>query len=203
MHKKLICLLLSLFITLSLGFNVNAIESMKISSESDCFVATPGDSISIPLYIKNNSGIMGFKIGVNYPSNVLSTPSAKKTGILKNGNFVDSICESTSGFFEVLWSGTSDISSDGELFVLNFIVSEFAVSGEYNISFTYSQDDTFNEKWEDVSLVFNDVVIVISGETEQVPDESEPISIFQRFIEKFRKILEKIISIISGVSQVK
>lgn len=203
MHKKIISLLLALIITLSLSFNVNATESMKISSESDCFVVTPGDSISVPLYIKNNSGIMGFKIGVKYPSNVLSDPSAKKAGFLKNGNFVDSICESTSGFFEVLWTGSSDIHGEGELFVLNFVVSEFAVSGEYNISFTYSQDDTFNEKWEDVSLVFNDVVIVVRGEAEQMPDASEPISIFQRFIEKIRKILEKIISIISGVSQAK
>lgn len=62
------------------------------------------------------------------------------------GNFDTQIKDSS---FDALWNNSSDIITDGTLFVARFkIIAE----GRTTITVSYEQADTFNESWDDVSL---------------------------------------------------
>lgn len=105
----------------------------------------------IPVYIKNNHGIMGFGISVSYDNNVLGPVSVTKGTLLSDGNFDNNIGYSTDNI-KINWNNTEDISGNGLLFVLRFkVLSKETLTG-IPVEFSYSQVNTFNELWEDVEL---------------------------------------------------
>lgn len=120
--------------------------------------AAPGERVEVPVKIQNNPGLMGFKIRVTYPSE-LSSPMVKSGTLTGKGLLNDSITNQTSGSFDVVWTGSENAEGDGTLFVLEFKADKV---GEYEIVFAFSQDDTFNEKWEDVSLDCKSAVVNVS-----------------------------------------
>lgn len=123
--------------------------------------AETGQKIEIPVTITENAGIMGFRITVAYPPELLSEPKVRAGSLTETG-LLDSRV-SQDGYIEVLWCASSDATGDGSLFVLEFTVQEGmeGVSGE--LLFSYSQEDTFNEKWEDVSLQFSPALVKVTG----------------------------------------
>lgn len=123
-----------------------------ITVGSQDVAAVPGDSIRLPITISNHSGIMGFKISVEYPPDILSNPKVMRGAVTTQGMFADSISSSGDNSFDIVWSGVSDVTEDGVLFILQFEVADTAKAGTYPIKLAYSQPDTFNEEWEDVVL---------------------------------------------------
>ncbi len=120
-----------------------------------------GKKIEIPVYITNNEGIMGFRITVDYPAELLCEPKIR-AGSLTESGLLDSNT-SQEGRIEVLWCASADARGEGSLFVLEFTVRDGmqGVSGE--LLFSYTQEDTFNEKWEDVPLQFSPVLVRVAG----------------------------------------
>ncbi|MBQ9531415.1 MAG: leucine-rich repeat protein [Eubacterium sp.] len=122
------------------------------------------DTVTVPVYISNNKGVMGYMINFEYNPDELEIVLAQR-GSSFPGNFNDTIGIDEEGTFSVLWSGNDAVSTDGILMYLTFrvLTDEYVVSP---ITITYSQDDTFNSDYDDV--VFN----CISGSIHLNEEES-------------------------------
>ncbi len=107
--------------------------------------------IEVPVYIKNNHGIMGFGMNFEYDSSVLTPLGVTADSLLSAGYFVNNI-GSKDGSFKVLWNHTENIYGNGLLFTIRFSVAEEASPATVPLTVTYSQPDTYNEDWEDVAL---------------------------------------------------
>lgn len=142
-----------------------AIAANRAEVYADEITAAVGEAVLIPVKIKNNTGIMGFKVTVTYDKSVLLSPTVTKGSITENGMMNDSIGITPEGSFDVVWSGTQNTADDGTLMILSFEVNETDI-GESQIKLSYSQPDTFNEAWEDVELKCSDITVRISSEEE-------------------------------------
>lgn len=153
-------LIATYLLLLLLNFNVSA----SICSVSGDNVTTYADSlISIPVKINDNAGIMGFKISVDYPNDVLTSPTVTRGAVTVDGMFDNNISKDTKGKFDVIWNHVTDVKENGVIFVLQFKVLPEAKNGNYTIKLTYSQPDTFNEAWEDVALSMSDIVFTVNN----------------------------------------
>lgn len=143
-------------------FNITAFaENTQIFAKN--VSALPGENFSVPIEIKNNPGLMGFGVTVNFDSTVLISPSVSRGTVTQSGMFNDSISGNTKNCFDIIWNSTENINEDGTLFVLVFKCKE-TKDTETEITLDFRQQDTFNEKWEDVELTAKPIKIKI-GET--------------------------------------
>ncbi len=125
--------------------------------------ALQGDSLTIPVMLKNNSGIMGFRLTFSYNANVLEPVSVERGEKLSGGNLEDSIGVTDENSFDVVWNSTDDLTENGSLFLITFNVKSPVDFQNADINITYSQEDTFNEKYEDVKLICNKINVNISA----------------------------------------
>lgn len=119
---------------------------------SDSSVLIVDNYIDIPVYISNNHGVMGFGIDIDYDSAILEAVSVTKGEVLGTGNFEDNI-ENISDNIKIRWNNSVNVVENGLLFTLRFNILDPENLNTIPIDFTYSQSDTYNEKWEDVELV--------------------------------------------------
>ena len=130
---------------------------------ADKVTAKPGETVLIPVKIKDNPGMMGFKITLEYPTEIFSQPKAMRGAVTTDGLFNDSITQATNGSFDVIWSGTQNVTSNGVLVTLMFAVNDTAPPGSHEISLSFSQADTFNEKYEDVLLDCKKITLTVGS----------------------------------------
>lgn len=193
--KKSIKTVLSVLLVFAVMFSMSVISFAKNTATvySETFTATAGENIDIPVYIKDNPGLMGYKLTISYDQSVF-TPVKVTQGIaLKGGIFNDSIDTSKKNEFVVLWSNSSNISDNGLLFTVNFKTNS-AAKGEYTITIKYSQNDTFNENWQDVKLSCENAVVDFGG----VEAEPEPVpapTVWERIINVFKIIINFIVNL--------
>lgn len=163
MAKKHLAILLSMIVIfVSTGILAAGAISADVSVYSPPTDIVAGDNIKIPVYIKNNSGILGFKLIVNYDSDVL-TPVSVDLGKVLSGGLQDNITgDSVPGEFNVYWAGSDEFTSDGIMFYINFSTSADAV-GKSEIQLSYSQEDTFDVDFNDVKLACSPIELSIEN----------------------------------------
>ncbi|MBQ9531413.1 MAG: hypothetical protein IJR70_05025 [Eubacterium sp.] len=150
--KRLLCFIITIILVLSVGFYAYADDNYIVNVND--VNTKQGEMITIPVQLKNNKGIMGFRITIKYPNNQLELKDVSSGSITADGLFNTTITDyySVKGKFDVVWSDNAEVKYDGTLFIMTYKVKEVSDDGEYNISVTYSQEDTFNEKFENVKL---------------------------------------------------
>ena len=170
--KKLAVILLSLVLALSAVYNTFA-ASVPNRVFADSISVESGERVTIPVKIENNGGFMGFSIIVTYDAEIFTPVSVSKGEILA-GMFNDSIDTATDNSFKVVFTGTGNVTGDGVIFNIVFDVSDEA-SGKYDISLSYSQQDTFNEIWDNVVLNCEKIetIVTVNGTT-AAPAPTEP-----------------------------
>lgn len=170
--KKLAVILLSLVLALSAVYNTFA-ASVPNRVFADSISVESGELVTIPVKIENNGGFMGFSIIVTYDAEIFTPVSVSKGEILA-GMFNDSIDTATDNSFKVVFTGTGNVTGDGVIFNIVFDVSDEA-SGKYDISLSYSQQDTFNENWDNVVLNCEKIetIVTVNGTT-AAPAPTEP-----------------------------
>ncbi len=147
---------------------------------SNSILASPGDRIIVPIYIKNNPGIMGIHVVVEYPEELLSPIVVERGECLEQGIMNDSIGKNGKGSLDIVWSNSENISKDGLLFEMTFNVLESATGKGDNIRFACVDEDTFNENWE--AVPFNSEMILItvsdagSSKTETLSEDESSAS---------------------------
>lgn len=134
---------------------------------ADEITAEAGETVTVPIKILNNTGLVGFCLIMEYDQDVF-TPIAVNSGELTQAGILDdSIETSTDNTFKIIWANTEDVAEDGTLVNVDFTVSEYA-RGTQSIAISYSQPDTFNESWEDVVLDCTPVQVTV--EKPQIQD---------------------------------
>ena len=160
MKKLLSVLLAGLFIFV---LNTCAFAAGNAVVFSDEINTTLKEEFVVPVKIKNNSGLMGFKITVNYPDSQITLKNVSSGSLTGSGLFNTSVTDyySVKGSFDVLWSDAQNVNGDGTLFMITFETLGYADYGKYKIDLTYSADDTFNEKWKAVQLDCQSITVNI------------------------------------------
>ena len=155
-------------------FQVSVFAENTYTVSSDNVHTKQGESFTIPIRLENNKGIMGFKITVQYPNEKLTLTNISSGSVTNGGLFNTTVMSyaAVNGSFDVVWSDTQDFTDDGTLFMLSFSVSEIADDCVCKIKLTYSQDDTFNESWQDVKLNCKAVSVRIGEPEETLPPET-------------------------------
>ena len=143
----------------STSFNVNVLGVPRIHSD-DTVAGYCGETVSVPIYISDNSGLMGFGLTVSYNAEALTPIAVNKNNSLP-GSIGDSIATSNDNTFKVFWTGSENITEDRQLFTIDFAVDNSAL-GDYEIGLSYLRDDTFDEKWNQVNLQCDSVNLKIA-----------------------------------------
>lgn len=160
-HIAISCSLLLLLSVMLIGIMVFAQNTATIYSDITGDV-TAGTAIRIPVSIRNNPGIMGFMLEFEYDADSI-TPTSVEYGDVLSGGLQDNIeGDAEPGNFKVYWAGNENNDSDGVLFYINATVDE-AAAGETAIQVQYSQPDTFDEDFNDVTLSCEDITFNIQN----------------------------------------
>lgn len=159
------------FCRISLEANATNIEkSIKVYSENN--IATLGETVKIPIYISNNTGLIGFKITLDYDYKIL-TPISVFAGDIISSGLQDNIeGDAVPGSINVYWSTTDNLYDNGIAFYVTFQVSETIKVEETSIALSYSQEDTFDENFNDVYLYCNDINLTLEKSNEKLWYES-------------------------------
>ena len=151
--KKAISLILSIMMLLSItaGLNFSVSAQSKPVVYSEIISATAGSTIRVPVSIKNNTGILGWKLMFDYDTDVL-TPISVDYGEVISGGIQDNIeGDMVPGSINVYWAGSDNEDYNGVMFYINFEVNQSAV-GNTKIDITYSPEDTFDTDFNNVYL---------------------------------------------------
>ncbi len=169
--KKLFCIL---FLALFLLNVIPVFAVLGTEIYSDTVYTVQGKTVTVPIKIKNNAGIMGFRLTFTYPDK-LKSPEVLRGALLREGLLNDSIVETTKGSFDVVWSNTQNVTDDGTILLLSFNVASDAQNGNYKIDVSYNQADTFNEDMQDVFFDCQSLEIVIGkNAVETTKNETSP-----------------------------
>ena len=125
--------------------------SVKPTIYSDNAIGKINTTVAVPICIKNNPGLAGYKIKISFDPTALS-PESIKDGEFYQGEYNN--LGFKSGEIAVIWINIhgTDIQENGEIFTVNFKVLK---EGVHNVSVTYSKADTFDEKSEELELICN------------------------------------------------
>ena len=170
---------LSILLLLSC-FWISVCAAEYVTIGADTITAKQGEIIVVPIELKNNSGIMGARIRINYPEKILQLQDISCGELTIEGLFNTTVTDfySVNGEFDVLWSSTEEINYDGTFAVLTFRVSDLAMDGVCRIEISYSQEDTFDEDFNDVILKCEPVSVWVGNvatsvvHTESVSNEN-------------------------------
>lgn len=133
-----------------------------------------GDDISIPVKIKDNTGIMGFELIISYDTDALEIESIEKGDIL-SGTFDSNLLTTEDNKVHILWSGVSDMSADGVLFNIKCRVKTDYNGKSIVISMKSVNYDTFDQKYEDVLFDCKDIEIGIKNYIENNPVDNSAV----------------------------
>ncbi|MBQ9531403.1 MAG: hypothetical protein IJR70_04970 [Eubacterium sp.] len=169
----LIVFLILLFTSLINTFTAYAKEDYLVYS--DKISAQQGETVTVPLKISGNKGLMGFRITVKYPDSVMKLTDVSSGSLTNDGLFNTTVTsyEGLKGEFDILWSDSKEVEEDGTLAVLTYQIKPTADNGKYDISLNYSKDDTFNGKYEDASLKCSPIKITVGKEEKTTKAENK------------------------------
>ena len=126
-------------------------------------VATPGSQVEVIVSLKNNPGIMGAVISLNFDPSI-KLVDVRVGGALSTLSFTPPA--NTPGTCTFVWDGTytADTNS-GILLTLTFEIPEDAVAGSsYELSVTASKDNMLDENLASVDVVTIDGAITVKEE---------------------------------------
>lgn len=114
--------------------------------EVGSLTAYPGDTIEIPVSLRNNPGVTSFKLTVHYDDTLLSYQSLafdEALTAIKDSSTV--VNDEQSGQVTLTWVATgSNYSGSGSVAVLTFKVNAAQENTNTQLSATYDEDDVFN-----------------------------------------------------------
>ena len=166
--KKIIAVIIAGLIMLQAGTVAYARSQPTVYLHAPSVITSELSEVSVR--IKDNSGLMGIKLSVEYPAAQVDVRSIAKGEALNVGDFATDFGEQI-GHFQVLWHHTIAVKTNGVLFT--FQIQKIADFNCAKIKIAYSREDTFNEKYQNVSLQCNDIELY---GTEQKSEQSGSVS---------------------------
>ena len=152
--------------TVHTAFSVTVLQKPEIFSES--VSAAAGDEFAVPICIRGNNGLAGFKVSVQYDASALvplRVDAGSILGMNIEGNtntFSDNAAENTSGKVDVIWAGARNMTDSGVLFTVYFSTDP-SIGGNYPITVSYSEGDTFDAEFNLVKMVCTDATVTLDN----------------------------------------
>lgn len=119
--------------------------------------AAAGDTVTLPVSIKNNPGISSFTFRLNFDKSKVTPVSITKNSALP-GSLTSNLQQSgvdlsSLDYVTAVWANDSNYSGDSELFSVSFKINETAADGEdIPIEITYTKGGIVNQDLEDVDV---------------------------------------------------
>jgi len=133
-----------------ISFAENSVMVQTTVSETNAL-----NQFTVDFLFNNVTSLLGFKITLKYDNGVLKPISVTAKGDYSTGNIADTI-DVEDDEFNVLWNDIVFHSSSGTAFS---VVFERLTNDKTMIYPTYSQDDTFDQNWDDVGLIINNIEV--------------------------------------------
>lgn len=161
----ILCIMSLLFFTK--GIISYAADTVSVSVAYETIKQVNENNYIIPVYILNNPGIMGFRVDLSYDRDKIQIDAISRGKITEEGNFNSSNLSAVSdGYVSVYWNSTEDVAGDGTIIYLSVTIIDPDTTS-LDMGITYSQEDTFNEKWENVALECHSMQFPLKGEQEE------------------------------------
>ena len=128
----------------------------------DSVTASVGDTVEIYVYLRNNPGIIGMTLALNYNESVVTLTKVEKGAALSEMTFtrpraLKSGCQFPWDAEEVL----PEKATNGDILKLTFTVSETAAAGSYPLTFVYNNGAIIDNDMAPVNMtVINGSVTV-------------------------------------------
>lgn len=159
-----VCLIFLLFALIPLSVLATAEPTFSVGTVS----AKPGETVSVPVTIQNNSGIVALKINIAYDANVLSLQSVTDAALFPGGSLVVG-GNVQANPYTVLWEDSlsrENYTQNGTFVTLKFVVSETAKSGDTAVTVSYDAGSTFDTDLNEVSFSTRNGKVQITSESE-------------------------------------
>lgn len=108
-----------------------------------------GTTVTVPICIKNNPGMSGYRIKVKYDSTALDPEE-----IINGNNFTGAYSNIgiKTGEFSVIWINLSgrNVNANGTVFEVSFRILK---EGTHEVELSYSKEDTFDESDNELDIV--------------------------------------------------
>ena len=184
MKKKLIKMI-SMFIVCIMIINMfsfsnqgmHTVKAQGVTTghvKGDSVKGSPGESVSVPIYVTNNPGIVSLYMGIEYDDTVLKLNSVKNEGL-----FTDYMSGSLKkNPFAVSWEMASLTENDvhtGKLLTLNFTILDNAKTGKSEIKIgQWQANPPFDVDLNDVPFTYtNGAVTVFEKHEMTLVDQKE------------------------------
>lgn len=160
-HNNILVNYLSLLLTIALLialFNTHYVKANKQPTIYGGDILENADnSYMTSVLIKNNTGLMGFKINLKYNEKEISIKTVTIGEDLNNGMFDNNI-GLKKNTCDIIWTGTNNVNKNSALFYIKF-TKEKDFQKKSTIKVSYSKNDTFDEKYKKVQLECKDIEI--------------------------------------------
>lgn len=144
----------SFVVIILIGLLMNALPALAAGKAAivtaQDMVISDDETTLIPVTISDNPGIMGFRITIEYPSDLVDITNVTAGSVTTNGSFMFNSGKNNNQI-DVIWFSSDQSVDNGTLFVLT-AKSKPLLKQSATITLSYSQKDTFNEQYEDVEL---------------------------------------------------
>lgn len=125
--------------------------------------AYPGDTITIPVSLKNNDGIASIKFTVSYDANCLEYQGASFTEELTGLSNTVAVNDETTGKVTMSWviGASGEYTGSETIANLKFKVKEVLENTSAQVSLTYAADSTFNNGLVDKEFLIKNGTVQI------------------------------------------
>ena len=122
--------------------------------------AAGGETVTVTVSVKNNPGILGMLLSLEYDESVLTLVGTANGDATAALTYLEpSRLVSGCNF---LWYGSATgVVTDGSVLTLTFQVAEGAATGTYPISLAYSSQDTYDASYSPITAVVSDGSVVV------------------------------------------
>ena len=135
----------------------------------------PGQEVEISVSISGNPGIAMFNIIMEYDKMMITPVSFESGNVITTGQIISNIMDpgqTAPDSINIFWFNAFDLSADGELFTVKFLISNEAAG---SIPVSISLKEICNQYLDNLEYQINNSVITVTGRptTEQTTDITE------------------------------
>ena len=138
---------------------------------ADQVVLAGSEDVMVPVYIKNNPGLMGFHFVLKYDADKLTVTNVTSSDLTSGGLFNQNL-NMKKGKFDVVWSGPESMDADGPLFFLYLRAADLGDGASIKIS--YVEDDTFDDSLKNVAVKCKSIR-VSAGTAEEAAEAGQQV----------------------------
>lgn len=109
-----------------------------------------GETVSIPITVKQNAGIAAYRFQVSYDTSILTFISAENGHNFSEGSLVSNYIQNEKVLL-LNWYSIKNVNNDGTVVSLNFKIAENA-NGKYKLLLKCLPEDIVNESLEMVNF---------------------------------------------------